>query len=180
MRYCLALLSLCSVSLGGETVRMYAENKNARWMRKWRAAHPEESRERGRKWRIDNPERAKEMDRRSRENNRDRRVAYTTKWNANNPDKRSVYKKKWESDNPGYHVARDAKQRLVTVGDLTAIAKVYERAKWWRRWFDVAVDHIIPLSRSGTHEANNLQIIYTFENCRKGARLDYKPRVVFT
>jgi len=70
-------------------------------------------------------------------------------------------------------------QRAATIGDLTEIAKVYERAKWWRQWFDVAVDHIIPLSKNGTHEASNLQIIYAFENAIKHTNSEYKPRVVF-
>lgn len=75
---------------------------------------------------------------------------------------------------------RIALKRAVTIGDLTEIAKVYERCAWWKRWFDVEVDHIIPLARNGAHVAKNLQIIYQFENRRKHSKLDYKPRVIFT
>jgi 5-methylcytosine-specific restriction endonuclease McrA len=74
---------------------------------------------------------------------------------------------------------REARKRNATIGDLTDIAKVYERARWWKQWFDVAVDHIIPLSRGGTHEAANLQIIYGFENNRKYNKPSYRPKVVF-
>lgn len=74
---------------------------------------------------------------------------------------------------------RRARKRATTIGDLTDIAKVYERRDWWRRFFPVEVDHVISLARGGTHEAKNLQIIYDFENRRKYARSDYKPRVVF-
>jgi 5-methylcytosine-specific restriction endonuclease McrA len=86
-------------------------------------------------------------------------------------------------DHPEYRSAKEGKRRAmkrnVTVGDLTAIAKIYERAKEWRQWFDVVVDHIIPLIKGGTHEASNLQIIYGFDNARKHDSLTYKPRVVF-
>jgi hypothetical protein len=74
---------------------------------------------------------------------------------------------------------RRARKRAATIGDLTDIAKVYDRRNWWRQWFPVEVDHVISLARGGTHEAKNLQIIYDFENRRKHARSDYKPRVVF-
>jgi hypothetical protein len=74
----------------------------------------------------------------------------------------------------------NALKRKVTVGDLTEIAKVYERRSWWGQWFDVVVDHIVPLFHGGTHEAKNLQIIYRFENSRKGRSLNYKPRVIFS
>ena len=74
---------------------------------------------------------------------------------------------------------RRAREKAVTVGDLTDIAKVYERSKWWQQWFKVVVDHTIPITKGGTHEASNLQIIYDFENRRKYNRADYKPRVIF-
>lgn len=74
----------------------------------------------------------------------------------------------------------NALKRNATIGDLTEIAKVYERRSWWGQWFDVVVDHIIPLACGGTHEAKNLQIIYRFENSRKFQSLNYKPRIIFT
>jgi 5-methylcytosine-specific restriction endonuclease McrA len=74
---------------------------------------------------------------------------------------------------------RNALKRCRTVGDLFAIEKVYARAQELRQWFDVVVDHIVPLAKGGAHSPENLQIIYAFENERKGARLDYKPRVIF-
>jgi 5-methylcytosine-specific restriction endonuclease McrA len=72
-----------------------------------------------------------------------------------------------------------ARKRRATIGDLAAIRAKYKRAHELRRWFDVEVDHIVPLARGGAHEASNLQIIYTYENRRKHACLGYKPRVVF-
>lgn len=60
------------------------------------------------------------------------------------------------------------------------IQKIYLRAAELRQWFDVVVDHAIPLAKGGLHHPNNLQIIYDHENRKKGCRLDFKPSVIFT
>lgn len=76
-------------------------------------------------------------------------------------------------------VIRRARERLATIGDVSAIRAIYRRAKELRQWFDVVVDHNIPLSRGGAHAAHNLQIIYRRENSEKSNRLDYVPTLVF-
>jgi 5-methylcytosine-specific restriction endonuclease McrA len=105
------------------------------------------------------------------------------KYRLEHREKAKVTIKKWMKENQGrfasYGAARRARKRALTVGELTGIQKIYERAKELRQWFYVVVDHIIPLSKGGTHEVSNLQIIYEFENRRKRSRLDYKPAVVF-
>jgi 5-methylcytosine-specific restriction endonuclease McrA len=74
---------------------------------------------------------------------------------------------------------RRARQRNAQIGDNAAIRKIYARSQELRKWFDVVVDHKVPLSKGGAHSAENLQIIYAFENIRKGTRLDYIPSIVF-
>lgn len=64
-------------------------------------------------------------------------------------------------------------------GDLKAITEIYQRARELRQWFDVVVDHVIPLKKGGTHSADNLQIIYAKENRQKWDRLDYTPLIIF-
>lgn len=127
---------------------------------------------RKRRWRLANPEKVKAIKRRHR-------ATHLESVRAGN----RVRNKRWQLKNPhklrAQCVLRRARQRKVTIGDLTAIENIYHRARWWRQWFDAVVDHIIPLAKNGTHEASNLQIIYGFENKRKGDRLNYKPRVVF-
>jgi 5-methylcytosine-specific restriction endonuclease McrA len=74
--------------------------------------------------------------------------------------------------------ARRAKKRN-TLRSLVEIEKIYVRAAELRQWFDVVVDHIIPLAKGGAHAPDNLQIIYAYENARKGTQLDYTPDIVF-
>jgi hypothetical protein len=74
---------------------------------------------------------------------------------------------------------RARKMAAITSGLKKAITKIYARAAELRQWFDVVVDHKIPLARGGSHSPDNLQIIYAKENARKGTRLDYVPSVVF-
>lgn len=126
----------------------------------WRKANPENAL----KWRADN--RGKIME--YRKATKEKRLDWQTTYDQANLDKKAAREE-----------LRRARKRQATIGDLTDISKIYERAQWWRQWFDVAVDHIMPLSKNGTHEASNLQIIYGFENSRKNAKLDYKPQIIF-
>lgn len=65
------------------------------------------------------------------------------------------------------------------VENSVAINKIYARATELRQWFDVVVDHIIPLAKGGAHEPDNLQIIYRLDNLKKHAQLTFQPRVIF-
>lgn len=67
-----------------------------------------------------------------------------------------------------------------TCWESTGISVIYERAKELRRWFNVVVDHIIPLAKGGRHEVGNLQIIYRSENARKSSSLSFRPSVIFS
>ncbi len=170
------------------------------WGQRDYAAKHEEYKLRAKLWQRANPERAYAKAKRYRAKYRERYNAAQKKWRDNNPEKvKGIAHKTYRKHGAKYlegvkkrlgmeryrarclhHVRlREARKKLLTIGDVTDIAKVYERARWWKQWFDVAVDHIIPLSRNGTHEATNLQIIYGFENNRKYNNANYKPKVVF-
>ncbi len=131
-------------------------------------------------WRKRNPGRHAANNKAYRERHPERVAAYNKRRRSENGhawDK--TYKNNHREKLRAKWSKRRAVKRGVTIGDLTAIAKVYEAAKWWRQWFDVQVDHIVPLAKGGTHETSNLRIIYGYENRRKQATNTYKPRVIF-
>lgn len=124
----------------------------------WRKANPEKVKEACKRWRLSNPGKALVIERRWRNANREKLKAY---WKKNTARRRAI-------------------KRNAQVNDLVAISKVYARCEELRKWFDVVVDHIVPLSRKGMHCADNLQIIYRSDNGKKHAKLNYKPKVIFT
>jgi 5-methylcytosine-specific restriction endonuclease McrA len=133
--------------------------KRVKYSQEWKKRHPE--------FKPD-PEKVRGWYAKYRRNNRDKTRAAIARWAKNNLHKRCA----------------SAARRRARMGDGSfrkneQIDRIYARAQWWRKWFDVVVDHVIPLAKGGTHTADNLQIIYAFENTKKHARLDYKPRIVF-
>lgn len=114
---------------------------------------------------------------------------YDQLWRLAHPEKMRVYNRKAEAKRRlkparrAYMASFDAKrrkqERAVTIKDIQLCARIYARAAELRQWFDVVVDHIIPLAKGGVHTANNLQIIYRKENAMKGISLSYRPVVVF-
>lgn len=134
----------------------------------FRRDHPDILAARKKAFALRHREKIREYKRENYQKNAEKIKAKVSRWYYANQDRAKAY-----------HAIQKARERCATIGDLTAIAKVYERCVWWRQWFDVVVDHIVPFAKSGSHEASNLQIIYASENLHKHAKLNYKPKVVF-
>ncbi len=152
-----------------------------------------------RRWRLDNPDKVRAMKARHYLRHRDQIRARVKAWATRNKDKvreRSrrrrreqldqvrFWARRWAAKNAHKLLAYCNKRRAIIERPLTprqklAIDRVYARAAVLRRWFNVVVDHVVPLARGGEHLASNLQIIYAKENERKNARTDYKPSVIF-
>ncbi len=149
--------------------------------------NPKKFKESAKKWRIANPDKHRRNNREWRLANLDKCCEYVKQWGRLNPIKfremRRIANRKWRAKHPEKSAVKSVRRRIrkqnTICGDPKLIDKIYARAFELRRWFDVVVDHIIPLAKGGAHSPENLQIIYAFENARKGDRLDYKPRVVF-
>jgi HNH endonuclease len=139
-----------------------------KYLTKWRKENQEKIRKYNAEWRKANPNKVKAHHAKS----------YKTNYSKVRKHQAEYFKQN-RSKFRANTVAYKARKRLATIGDLTDMAKIYERAEELRQWFDVVVDHIIPWAKGGTHEASNLQIIYASENRRKYDKLDYKPRVIF-
>lgn len=125
----------------------------------------------------------KKSNRTYREKNRELRNQKNKIWRQKNKTRRKQYQARWikaHSARMCYHAQlRRARKKKAAISDLPQIKKIYARAAELRQWFDVVVDHIIPLAKSGAHSPENLQIIYRKENGEKGIRLDYRPSIVF-
>jgi len=153
------------------------------YARLYNLAFPEIIRARCHRWLAANRKKRNLSKRQYRLANIDKIKAYNKQWRIKNFVKRQVYDKHYRLTHNSKMRAKSQKRKALklkaTIGDLSQIQKIYERAAQYRKWFDVVVDHIIPLSKGGAHSPENLQIIYAEENSVKGARLDYRPRVIF-
>jgi hypothetical protein len=122
--------------------------------------------------------------------NKDRHFNLMKAWFAANQDRMTEWKKAYYEANKDKFCAKGARRRALQNGQTPSDAKqsliqtFYDQAvrltKAWSaphidRKFRVAfaVDHIVPLSRGGLHEASNLQVIPAKLNARKKDKLNY-------
>jgi 5-methylcytosine-specific restriction endonuclease McrA len=120
--------------------------------RKWNAAHPTKLKEAHIKWETNHPEDAKESRR---------------KWRYANPDKVAGYVWKWQLKNPTNNRERAQKRYALLQG--ATIGEVDFDFIWNRDGgicylcnlpinpTNVHFDHVIPLSRNGSHSSDNLR-----------------------
>lgn len=160
-------------------------------------AHPEKGRNRARKWRVNNPEREINNKRAWRQNNPDYDKIVGSVWRLANPDKVKRYKKKWRDENPErmrliskawrvanpallkvYKQARRAKIANAggshTVADIEAILKKQSNVcAGCGVSFDFVPyteDHIVALSKGGSNNADNIQLMCNPCNDSKGSK----------
>ena len=132
------------------------------------------------------PEKVQESQQRSRKANREKKLSAFRKWAKENKEKSRAACREWAKKNPEKIRAIRAKRRAlkakVTVGDLTAIQRVYdiatngERVRCYLCGAMVPkgerhVDHIVPLSKGGLHTASNLAVACAACNLKKQAKL---------
>jgi len=124
------------------------------------------------------------------QSNKSRQAELTKRWLAANQDRMTEWKKAYYEANKEKFCEKGARRRALQNGQTpsdanqTLIQTFYDQAvrltKAWSaphidRKFRVAfaVDHIVPLSRGGLHEASNLQVIPAKLNARKKDKLNY-------
>ncbi len=124
--------------------------------RDYRKRNPEACRESSRKWKKENPVRNSEINR---------------KWRQDNPEHNKERTQKWKQDNPEiareYNAARRANMKIshLPPEERELIHKIYKKAQEFKdQGLDVHVDHVIPLSKDGTHTSDNLVIISAEDN----------------
>lgn len=132
------------------------------------------------------------------EANREKEIQRSSKWNRENPDKVASnmrkcrerrpdhykeYQKQYRKENPALYAASDCKKRSIrrsaidkTKHKLTTreLASLKKQAKgicyYCGKKSKLTLDHIIPLSRGGTHSRDNVLFACNSCNCSKGAK----------
>lgn len=168
--------------------------------RKYRAANPEKKRAADRKWdnanrekvrehgrnnarksRAENPEKQRESNRKWRSNNLEKARENTTKWRAENPEKHRESSRKWNAEHRERVRENQSRRRALKQGasisdvDLEFIwnrangicylcGKAIDRA-------DCHFDHVIPLSKGGSHSTDNLRPTHSKCNVKKSNKI---------
>lgn len=146
----------------------------------------EEIKEYSRKYHQDNREKHLEQFKNYRTNNKEKYRASIDSWVKNHKDEYMVWKKKWARDyakkNRAVIYARDVKRRqlkkdsLDETTDFEKIKQFYILAEnlTERTGQKYVVDHIVPIIKGGKHHQDNLQVITSHDNLRKGSKYPFE------
>jgi len=137
----------------------------------------------GKRWRESHREEASAASRRWYENNKERCVQNSKEWRDANPGKMAEYSRQWRADNPERSKMHDKAKRAKRVaekkgngGSFSAdeFMALFEAAGWECAYCgcaldsdSVTADHIIPLSRGGSSDIDNIAPACRSCNSRK-------------
>lgn len=143
--------------------------------RKYYLKNGAKAREQHRAWRKANPERVRDTNRAWRQANVDRARAYSRKWQLANPDKYKASRSKWNQANRDKHREEVARRRALERSAPIEIELIRELlgspCAYCGSLEYIEIDHIVPLSRGGLHEPENLAPACRSCNRSKGAKL---------
>ncbi len=135
---------------------------------------------RANKWIKDNPEKSAQHRRTSYKRHRKRILEAGKKWREENKDRMAKLKKEWRHKNPirfkAYaHKRREAIKAPLSGDDVQRMFVLYPFCLACSAEKDLEIDHIVPLSRGGTNEFENLQVLCGHCNRSKGQKaVDYR------
>lgn len=147
-----------------------------------RYSQSERGKEKRAAWLEANAERYKELQRESYERHRDKVKQRAADWAAANDERRREIRQEWKRRNPDLvreHTQRRRAQLMDAFVEPVDRRKVYLRDAGLCRICGQPVepeafeiDHIIPLSRGGTHEMGNVQAAHPSCNRRKNNHVE--------
>lgn len=122
-----------------------------------------------------NPEAYNEIAKRYRQKNHLKLVERNRKYREKNKDKVSKWKQKDRQQNKHRILSDNSKRRALISGPIDKrVVQIYALRDFYIAMSlgeSFHVDHIVPVSRGGKHEIDNLQVIPAIDNLRKGANL---------
>lgn len=141
--------------------------------------------ERTKKWKENNPKRDKEHKATYVKNDPERRKEQTrisvAKFRKNNLEHCRKYNRQYKIDNPDIIQSAKAIRRIKKWGSYKLLSKeekamcrsFYTEAKEKNKHSKIkyVVDHIIPISKGGKHNPQNLQVVPELWNMHKGNKL---------
>lgn len=145
-------------------------------MREWRRKNPERDAANARRFRENNAEAALGRYTRYREQNREKMREYARKRRKENPDLVRESYARWRRAHLAQERDRGYRRRLMhqqASDEVRALVAqlLEEPCAYCGSTEQITIDHIVPLSRGGRHEVENLAPACLPCNCSKGARL---------
>lgn len=153
--------------------------------------HPDAMRANQDRYDAAHPERRAEIQRRWREKNPDWSAENNRKWREANPDGARLWYEANKDRVREASLRRDARLRaasrsaepidfdllwLTNDGICPLCSVAIDRALAYPDPNSASVDHIVPLSKGGTHEQSNVQWTHLVCNKKKGARMAAPPQ----
>ncbi len=157
-------------------------------------ANREKRRELSGLWYIENKEQNKRSGRKWKERNKEQYIVYYKQYYADHKEAHAKRSRKWHENNPGKRKAMKhryrATKRNATIEKFLD-NEIFERDNWmcgicgkkvdkalkWPHPQYRSLDHIIPLSKGGTHTRNNTQCSHLNCNKKKNAAMIEKVAV---
>ncbi len=163
----------------------YCKSCFSAYKKKYRKENKEKINAYNKEWCKANPEKRAAYQKEYRKENREKEKAYQKKYYKKNKEKRAAYQKEWRKAYPEKCAAHEQNRRARKAGNGGSFT-----AKEWKvlcRKYDnkclccgkkkkLTADHVVPLSKGGTSNIENIQPLCGTCNSRKGNRssADYR------
>ncbi len=159
----------CDRAAGAEWQRANSDKIKERKARQYRS-NPEKARERATKWKRANPDKVREIDAQWRRTNSDKDKERKAIWRQENPDKKNAIEHRRKA-------RKTAAGGSYTAAEWQALIRYYGGRCLCCGRSDVAltVDHVIPISKGGTSNIDNIQpLCMRCNQSKAGKEIDYR------